>query len=197
MSHLSASFSATHPRAARRCAGLVRPARAGDRRRGRIAGAIDLVRAESDHKVRDVTVAAADDDHLQRIVEAAHAIDGVEVRARLRPHLPHAPRRQARGRVEGAAEDARRPVDGVHARRGADLPRDRRLAGGGLEPDDQVEHRRGRLGRHRRARSRRHRARGGDAGDGGQGRPVQGVRRRRRVADLPGDQGRRRDRRPP
>ena len=36
---------------------------------------------------------------------------------------------------------------------------------------------------------------GGDAGDGGQGDAVQGVRRRRRLADLPRDEGRRRDRR--
>ena len=39
--------------------------------------------------------------------------------------------------------------------------------------------------------------RGGDAGDGGQVLPVQGVRRRRRVPDLPGHEGPRRDRRAP
>jgi malate dehydrogenase (oxaloacetate-decarboxylating) len=42
-------------------------------------GAIDLVRVERSHKVRDVTVAAADEAHLHRIVEAASALDGVEV----------------------------------------------------------------------------------------------------------------------
>ena len=41
----------------------------------------------------------------------------------------------------------------------------------------------------------RHRARGRDAGDGGQGDALQGVRRRRRVPDLPGHQGRRGDHR--
>ena len=73
--------------------------------------------------------------------------------------------------------------------------RDRRGPEQGLEPDDQAEHGRRRQRRHGGARARRHRPRGGDAGDGGQGDAVQGVRRRRRVADLPRDEGRRRDRR--
>jgi malate dehydrogenase (oxaloacetate-decarboxylating) len=42
-------------------------------------GAIDLVRVEGHHKVRDVTVLAADQDHLDRIVAAVHAVDGIEV----------------------------------------------------------------------------------------------------------------------
>ena len=50
---------------------------------------------------------------------------------------------------------------------------------------DQAQHGRRRLRRQRRARPRRHRPRGRDARDGGQGRAVQGVRRRRRVPDLP------------
>jgi malate dehydrogenase (oxaloacetate-decarboxylating) len=41
--------------------------------------AIDLVRVEGDHKVRDVTVLAGDADHLERIVDAIRALDGVEV----------------------------------------------------------------------------------------------------------------------
>ena len=96
---------------------------------------------------------------------------------------------------EVAAEDARRPLDGLHARRRARLHGDRRGLEQGLEPDDQAEHRRRRQRRHRRARARRHRPRGGDAGDGGQGDAVQGVRRRRRLADLPRDDRSRRDRR--
>ena len=194
VSHLSASFSATiRVRLADAPGSFARLAQAiGDA--GGSLGAIDLVRAESDHKVRDVTVAAADDDHLHRIVEAVRAIDGVEVLHVSDRTFLHAPRWQARGHLEGAAQDARRPLDGLHARRGAHLPRRRRLGRGGLEPDDQVEHGRRRLRRDRGARPRRHRARGGDAGDGGQGSAVQGVRRHRRVADLPRDQGRRRDR---
>jgi malate dehydrogenase (oxaloacetate-decarboxylating) len=42
-------------------------------------GAIDLVRVEGDHMVRDVTVAAADSDHAEAIVRAVRALDGVHV----------------------------------------------------------------------------------------------------------------------
>jgi malate dehydrogenase (oxaloacetate-decarboxylating) len=42
-------------------------------------GAIDLVRVETGKKVRDVTVAAGDADHLERIVAAARAVSGVEI----------------------------------------------------------------------------------------------------------------------
>jgi malate dehydrogenase (oxaloacetate-decarboxylating) len=42
-------------------------------------GAIDLVRVEADTKVRDVTVDAADADHLDRIVASVRATEGVEV----------------------------------------------------------------------------------------------------------------------
>jgi malate dehydrogenase (oxaloacetate-decarboxylating) len=42
-------------------------------------GAIDLVRVEQRHKVRDVTVMASDQDHLDRIVETVRAVEGIEV----------------------------------------------------------------------------------------------------------------------
>src|SRR3954470_18454731 len=42
-------------------------------------GAIDLVRVESGKKVRDITVDAGSADHLEAIVTAARAIDGIEV----------------------------------------------------------------------------------------------------------------------
>ncbi len=42
-------------------------------------GAIDLVRVGKDHTVRDMTVAAADADHGQRIVDAVRAVDGVNI----------------------------------------------------------------------------------------------------------------------
>ena len=64
----------------------------------------------------------------------------------------------------------------------------------GLHADDQAEHGGGRHRRHRGARPRRHRPGGGAAGHGRQGAALQGVRRRRRLADLPRHQGRRRDR---
>ena len=46
---------------------------------GGLLDAIDLVRVEHGEKVRDVTVLAADDAHLARIVAAVRALDGVEV----------------------------------------------------------------------------------------------------------------------
>ena len=42
-------------------------------------GAIDLVRVERGKKIRDVTVLAADVDHLEHLVAAARAVPGVEV----------------------------------------------------------------------------------------------------------------------
>jgi malate dehydrogenase (oxaloacetate-decarboxylating) len=44
-------------------------------------GAIDIVRVERRTKVRDVTVMAEDDQHLERIVAAVREVDGVEVEA--------------------------------------------------------------------------------------------------------------------
>src|SRR5919202_6745442 len=46
---------------------------------GAILGAIDLVRVEEGHVVRDVTVACADVGHGERVVEAIRALDGVSV----------------------------------------------------------------------------------------------------------------------
>ncbi len=78
-SHLSASFSATirvqlsdAPGSFARLAAAI-----GDA--GGSLGAIDLVRVEKDTKVRDVTVTATDADHLERLVEAVRALEGVEV----------------------------------------------------------------------------------------------------------------------
>ena len=77
--HPSASFSATlrvhldnHPGAFAELAGAIAAA-------GGLLGAIDLVRVEHGKKVRDVTVLAADDAHIERIVDAVRELDGVEV----------------------------------------------------------------------------------------------------------------------
>jgi malate dehydrogenase (oxaloacetate-decarboxylating) len=79
MSHLSASFSATIrvrlSDAPGSFAGLAQAI--GDA--GGSLGAIDLVRVEAHHKIRDITVAATDEEHLHDIVEAARGVDGVEV----------------------------------------------------------------------------------------------------------------------
>src|SRR6478672_2069502 len=79
MTHPSASFSATlrarlddRPGAFADLAQAIGYA-------GGLLGAIDLVRVEGDTKVRDVTVLAADADHIDRIVAAARDVPGVVV----------------------------------------------------------------------------------------------------------------------
>ena len=76
MSHLSASFSATlrvplddRPGSFARLASAI-----GDA--GGSLGAIDLVRVEQGKKVRDVTVLAADEEHMDRIVDAVARFPG-------------------------------------------------------------------------------------------------------------------------
>jgi malate dehydrogenase (oxaloacetate-decarboxylating) len=77
--HQSASYSATirvrlenHPGAFAALAGAIGEAEG-------LLGAIDLVRVESGHKIRDVTVLAADTAHLDRILESVRSVDGIEV----------------------------------------------------------------------------------------------------------------------
>ena len=77
--HPSASFSATlrvhldnTPGCFARLAGAI-----GDA--GGLLGAIDLVRVERGMKVRDVTVLAGDAEHIERIVAAVRAVEGIEV----------------------------------------------------------------------------------------------------------------------
>ena len=77
--HPSASFSAAirvridnHPGAFARLASAIGEA-------GGLLGAIDLVRVERDTKIRDVTVLADDEHHLEAIVASVRAVSGVEV----------------------------------------------------------------------------------------------------------------------
>jgi malate dehydrogenase (oxaloacetate-decarboxylating) len=79
MVHVSPSFSATlRVRLEDRPGTFAKVAAAiGDA--GGSLGAIDLVRVERQHKIRDVTVSAVDDAHLHRIAEVVRAVDGVEV----------------------------------------------------------------------------------------------------------------------
>ena len=72
-------------------------------------------------------------------------------------------------------------------------PRSPRQPGAGGRLHLEVQRRRRRHRRHRRARPGGHRPGGRHAGHGGQGAAVQGVRRRRRGADLPRLHRRRRD----
>ncbi|HET6643157.1 MAG TPA: NAD-dependent malic enzyme [Gaiellaceae bacterium] len=77
--HQSASYSATirvrlenHPGAFAALAAAIGEAEG-------LLGAIDLVRVERHHKIRDVTVLAADGAHLDRIMNAVRAVEGIEV----------------------------------------------------------------------------------------------------------------------
>ncbi len=44
-------------------------------------GAIDIVRADAEHTVRDVSIDSRDETHAERIVAALHAVPGVEVQS--------------------------------------------------------------------------------------------------------------------
>jgi malate dehydrogenase (oxaloacetate-decarboxylating) len=79
VTHVSPSFSATlrvqledTPGAFARLAAAI-----GDA--GGSLGAIDIVRVGTTTKTRDVTVSAANEEHLHRIVESVRACDGIEV----------------------------------------------------------------------------------------------------------------------
>jgi len=77
--HLSASFSATIRLALENRPGAFAEVAAAVAGEGGLLDAIDLVRVEHGRKVRDVTVLAADADHIERIVAAVRMLDGVEV----------------------------------------------------------------------------------------------------------------------
>jgi malate dehydrogenase (oxaloacetate-decarboxylating) len=77
--HQSASFSATlRVRLANRPGSFAALAEA-IAQAGGLLGAIDLVRIGRDHKVRDVTVLAGDATHLERIIAAVSAVEGIAV----------------------------------------------------------------------------------------------------------------------
>ena len=77
--HPSASFSATLRTRLDDSPGTFARLAAAVGETGASLGAIDIVRVEKDTKVRDVTVLAADADHLDRVVEAVRHIPGVDV----------------------------------------------------------------------------------------------------------------------
>ena len=87
-------------------------------------GAIDLVRVESREVVRDVTVACGDSGHAEAVVRAVRDLEGVRVDSVSdRTFLMH-----KGGKIEvdlqAAAQDARRPLDGLYPRRRAGLDGD-------------------------------------------------------------------------
>ncbi len=77
--HLSASYSATMRVRLSDAPGTFARLATAVGEAGGSLGAIDLVRVESDHKIRDVTVEASDSDHLARIVESVRAVAGLQI----------------------------------------------------------------------------------------------------------------------
>ena len=77
--HLSASFSATIRVELENRPGAFAEVAAAIAGEGGLLDAIDLVRVDDGSKVRDVTVLAADADHIGRIVDAVREVEGVEV----------------------------------------------------------------------------------------------------------------------
>jgi malate dehydrogenase (oxaloacetate-decarboxylating) len=77
--HPSASFSATLRTRLDDSPGTFARFAAAIGGAGASLGAIDIVRVEKTTKVRDVTVLAADAEHLEEVVGAVRAVDGVEV----------------------------------------------------------------------------------------------------------------------
>ena len=149
---------------------------------GASLGAIDLVRVETGSRSATSRSSPRDADHIEESrPRSAHSRASRWSTVSDRTFLLH-----LGGKIEvaleGAAGDARRPLDGVHARRRTRLAGDRRRSREGWSLTIKrntvavVSRRDG------GARARRHRSRGGDARDGGQGDALQGVRRRRRVA---------------
>ncbi len=81
VAHVSASFSAVlRVRLADEAGTFGRVATAIGAE-GALLGAIDLVRIEAAHKVRDVTILAEDEAHIERVVAAVNALADVEVEA--------------------------------------------------------------------------------------------------------------------
>jgi malate dehydrogenase (oxaloacetate-decarboxylating) len=79
MAHVSPSFSATLRLRLEDAPGTFARVAEAIGEAGGSLGAIDIVRVERGHKVRDVTVSASNEEHLHRIAEAAHSAEGVEV----------------------------------------------------------------------------------------------------------------------
>jgi malate dehydrogenase (oxaloacetate-decarboxylating) len=77
--HPSASFSAAIRVRIENTPGAFARLAAAIGEAGGLLGAIDLVRVDGSTKIRDVNVLADDEQHLQAIVAAVHAVEGVEV----------------------------------------------------------------------------------------------------------------------
>jgi len=81
VAHVSASFSAILRIRLADTAGTFGRVATAIGEQGALLGAIDLVRVETAHKVRDVTILAEDEAHIERVAAAVTALAGVEVEA--------------------------------------------------------------------------------------------------------------------
>ncbi len=157
-------------------------------------GAVDLSGHVKESVLRDITVRARGIEHAHQIIDAVKAVPGVRIVQRVRPDLPDAPGGQDRGPgkipVKTRNDLSMAYTPGV-ARVCMAIARDKTKS---FALTIAPEHRRRRLRRDGGPRPGRHRPRGGDARHGRQGAALQGVRRGRRLADLPRHQGPGRDR---
>jgi malate dehydrogenase (oxaloacetate-decarboxylating) len=81
MPHLSASFSVILRLRLQDRPGAFAEVATAIGNAGANLGSIDMVRVEAGHTIRDVTILAADQDHIERVVDAVHAVEGVEIEA--------------------------------------------------------------------------------------------------------------------
>ena len=81
MPHVSASFSAILRIRLADTAGTFGRVATAIGEQGALLGAIDLVRIEKAYKVRDVTILAEDETHIERVATAVSALAGVQVEA--------------------------------------------------------------------------------------------------------------------
>ena len=161
---------------------------------GGVVTALDVTSGGNERLRVDVTCAARDTAHAEAIVAAAGRDRRRDRAQGQRPDVPAAPGRQDRDALQGAAAQPGRPVHGVHPGRRPGRHGHRGEPGRRAPADHQAELRGGGDRRLGRAGPGQHRALRRAARHGGQGRAVQAVRRHRRLADLPGQPGHRRDR---
>jgi len=81
MPHLSASFSVILRLQLQDRPGAFAEVATAIGNAGANLGSIDMVRVESGRTFRDVTIIAADEAHIERVVDAVHAVRGVEIEA--------------------------------------------------------------------------------------------------------------------
>ena len=79
MPHVSPSFSATLRLRLDDAPGMFARVAEAIGEAGGSLGAIDIVRVEPHHKIRDVTVSAANEEHLHSVADAVRTLDGIEV----------------------------------------------------------------------------------------------------------------------